>query len=110
MVRHGPRPLTGSIWRSFNLYGPKQAEVANIANHAAGGPDVVNGGVPFSGNARDFIEDSFPLIHIEGGKRRSTGERVARVGVAVRELDCGLRSLRHGLVHVVMKYIYAIAL
>ena len=87
MVRHGPRPLTGSIWRSFDLYGPKQAEVANVANHAAGAPDVVNGGFPFSGNARDLLEDSFLLIHIEGGKRRCTGKRVAGVGIAVRELD-----------------------
>jgi hypothetical protein len=34
MVRHGPRPLTGSIWRCFDLYGPKQSEVANIADHS----------------------------------------------------------------------------
>ena len=102
MVRHGPRPLTGSIWRSFDLYGPKQAEVTNIADHAAGAPDVVNGGFPFPGDARDFLEDAFLLIDIEGGKRRSTGKRVAGVGVAVRELDGGLRTLRHGLVHMVM--------
>src|SRR6185436_2358419 len=102
MVRHGPRSLTGSIWRSFDLYGPKQAEVANIANHAAGAPDVVNGGFPFPGDARDFFEDAFLLIDIEGGKRRSTGERVAGVGVAVGELDGGLWSLRHGLVHMMM--------
>ena len=94
MVCHGPRSLTGSIWRSFDLYGPKQAEVANIANHAAGAPDVVNGGFPFFGNACDLLEDAFLLIHIEGGKRRGTGQRVAGVGIAVRELDDGLRTLR----------------
>jgi len=64
MVRHGSRPLTGSIRRSFDLYGPKQAEVANIADYAAGAPDVVNGGFPFPGDARDFLEDAFLLIDI----------------------------------------------
>jgi len=58
MVRHGSRPLTGSIRRSFDLDGPEQAEVANIADHAAGAPDVVNGGFPCPGDARGFLEDA----------------------------------------------------
>jgi hypothetical protein len=69
MVRHGPRPLTGSIWRSFDLHGPKQAEVANIANHAAGAPDVVNGGFPFSGDTRDLLEDAFLRVRPHGAGR-----------------------------------------
>jgi hypothetical protein len=84
MVRYGPRPLTGSVWRSFDLYSSKQAEVANIADNAAGAPDAVDGGFPFPGDARDLLENAFLLVHIEGGKRRRTCERVAGVGAAVR--------------------------
>jgi hypothetical protein len=93
VVRHGPRPLTGSVRRSFDLYGAKQAEVANIAHHAAGAPDIVNGGFPFPGDARDFLEDAFLLIDIEGGKRGGAGQRVAGVGEAMGELDRSLRSI-----------------
>ena len=63
------RPLTRSIRCSFDLYGPKQAEVANIADPAAGATDAADGGSPFPGDARDLFEDAILRIDIEGGKR-----------------------------------------
>jgi hypothetical protein len=94
MARHGSRPLPGNIRLSFNLHGSQQSEIADIADHASGTPDGVNGGLPHPGHARNLFEDAFLLTDIKGSERCCAGKQsvlVFRSMAVSRAINCPSR-------------------
>ena len=65
---HGAGPLTRSVRGSFISTAPSSPRL-RISRTRRRRPDVVNGGFPCPGDARDFLEDAFLLIDIQGGNR-----------------------------------------